>query len=357
MLPNFTLRSVGLILCIFSFFAASIASAQVSTQQAFEEQIERLQALQAKALKPSLELVQYPNNPAPGTMAFYNIAGSAGIDRATVTWKVNGTTQASGVGMLEFKTQVPSVGKVLTVSVSVVWLDGRSTTAQKVARPAQVDILWQSNSYTPPFYRGKALIAYQSPITFVAVPNIIDASGVRVPDEKLVYTWTEDGSVLPGSGYGKNTITRPGSVILKPFTINVTVSTISNSVAASAELTVGGVQPQTILYSVNSLTGVAYESAISTTLDLPNTELTFRAVPYFYTTSSSGRTLRYEWSMNGQKLVGSVQDPRELTVRQETESGGSARVGVSIENPAALLQFGSTNVTIKLKEASRESGF
>src|SRR5262245_18430252 len=90
------------------------------------------------------------------------------------------------------------------------------------ADPAQpplgtVDLLWQGEVYTPPFYLGRALWSGQSRLTVVAVPHVGSSAA-----NSLVYRWTRDGEVLGNaSGVGKRTLSFNDSVLSKATQIQL----------------------------------------------------------------------------------------------------------------------------------------
>jgi len=87
-------------------------------------------------------------------------------------------------------------------------------------RAQEVDILWQGETYTPPFYKGRALWSSQSRITFLAIPH---GAGIGNP-ANLTYRWTQNGTVLGNiNGIGKNTLSFTDSVLSKPQTIKIDV--------------------------------------------------------------------------------------------------------------------------------------
>src|SRR3990167_10337236 len=76
----------------------------------------------------------------------------------------------------------------------------------------EVDLLWQGNSYVPPFYEGRTLWSSQSRITFLAIPH---GAGIGNP-ANLTYKWTKNGTVLGNiNGVGKNTLSFIDSILSK----------------------------------------------------------------------------------------------------------------------------------------------
>jgi hypothetical protein len=351
---------VAILILILTAVSISAAHAQTfpglpSGGANIQSQFQQLQQLQQMANQPGLVMDQYPENPGPRELIDFTLTGSAGIETATITWQVNGATKSTGVGQTRFRTAAPESGQSVTVIASARWRDGRSATVRKVIRPVAVTILWQTNSYTPPFYRGKALNAYQAPVTFVAMTTLTGANGARIPASNLLYTWKRDGETLGSqSGYGKNTITLSGSVILKPFDLELTVSTVDKTVSGSQRIRLTAIEPQLVLYLNNPLVGVEYERALPSSVRLANNEVTFYAAPYFFNVAP-GETMPVDWSVNGAPVF--TGNPRELTVRQEQEGGGRSVVKARIENPTTLLQFDETSISIQLQDQLRTTGF
>src|SRR5688572_16598777 len=84
----------------------------------------------------------------------------------------------------------------------------------------EVDLLWQAETYTLPFYKGKALWSKESRVKLLAIPR---GPGVGNP-LNLTYKWTKNGTVLGNiNGVGKNTIAFTDSIISRPQTIQVDI--------------------------------------------------------------------------------------------------------------------------------------
>ena len=62
--------------------------------------------------------------------------------------------------MTTFTFTAGSLGKTQKVTVNGVENDGTSITQSISVMPASIDLIWQAHSYTPPFYKGKALFPH-----------------------------------------------------------------------------------------------------------------------------------------------------------------------------------------------------
>src|SRR3989344_1441328 len=81
-----------------------------------------------------------------------------------------------------------------------------------------VDLLWQGETYTPPFFEGRSLWSNQSRVTIVAVPQGLGNASA------LNYRWTKNDTVLGSlSGVGKSLLSLKDTILSKPQTIKVEV--------------------------------------------------------------------------------------------------------------------------------------
>ena len=158
----------------------------------------------ASAASPSSISVNIaPENPAPNENTEIILSSySYNLDSVLISWSVDGKAVSSGIGKKSFSATAPEAGKQTTISASISLPDG---TIQKtiILRPAVMLLLWQgTDSYVPPFYRGKAMPGPGSEIKVVAMPEIKSGSQTVNP-RNMVYTWKEDYTIMPAaSGYG-----------------------------------------------------------------------------------------------------------------------------------------------------------
>src|SRR3989344_3741283 len=102
-----------------------------------------------------------------------------------------------------------------------------------IANAQSIDILWQGETYTPPFYQGRTLWSTESRITLVAIPHNL---GNR---NALNYRWTQNSTVLGNvSGVGKHSLSFMDPIISRPQKIKVEIMSGSGSVLSSAETTI-----------------------------------------------------------------------------------------------------------------------
>jgi len=304
------------LLCVFFFAATTCVHAQES-------------------FPGSLSISSSPEYPRPGEPVTLEVRASRfDIDRAEIRWIVNGETRQQGVGNDTFTLQAPQKGSEQVVSVTVTTPDDRVGTTRITIKPQSVDIIWEAKTYTPPWYKGKALYTNDSTITFTAMPEITTASGNTVSTSELFYQWERNGTTLSERGVGKQSVSIP--VIRGYNNIGVTVETLDGKYKAYKEITVNESKPKLLLYESDSLYGLLFEKALQTQFTFDTNESSFTVIPYFFsaTTMNSG-FINYAWELNNEPI--DTFGNRE-TFRNESGTSGSAHVHISAKHTSSLLQ-------------------
>lgn len=293
-----------------------------------------------------IEATLSPEYPKAGESVSIRLQNSAtDLNQATISWIIGGKVQIKGLGMTDFITTAGKIGSVTTVTARVV--TSNKVTLDKIIKiqPVDIDLLWQASSYVPPFYQGKALYPHQGLITFTAIPNVSATGNIIKSAGSYIYTWKKDGDVLGTfSGYGKNTFTLRGTIISRPFTMSVDVSSTNGTSLGTASEAIDPKTPQVSLYESDPLLGVLYNRSLSSFV-MENKELSIASVPYHFNAGGEPLDLQYKWTMNGQE-VSSQNDPSILTVRNTAGSSGKTSIGLQISNTLKILQSASDAMTI-----------
>lgn len=292
----------------------------------------------------SIQIQMTPSNPRPGQTVTLSLnTFSIDVERSNISWYENGSLVSSGLGVTSFSSTAGNIGSTKTVRV-VVQQTGTSPIEKTVSiRPADILLLWQADSYTPPFYKGKALHATEGNITVFALPDIIE-NGTRVSKNALIFTWEKDGVVLGSkSGVGRDTLFVEGSILTRPVTISVEVETVSGNTKAKRSIEIPITGPSVALYEHHPTLGVLFNRALSETTQLHSEETVIEAFPYFFSSDNRSPELSYEWRLGG-KLVENVGTPY-IIVRQGNESG-SETLSVSTKNQFSLFESSGTHTTI-----------
>lgn len=215
------------------------------------------------------------------------------------------------------------------------------------AKAQEIDILWQGETYTPPFYEGRALWSSQSRVTLVAIPH-----GLGNP-ASLNYKWTKNGTVLGNvSGVGRNTISFVDSVLSRPQTVRVEIVAVDKTVLTANSVFLVPQLPSLIVYENNPLYGFMFHKEVVGDYKLDGNEVSFSAFPLFFSVfDRSDPTIGYRWTSN----AGAIDLKNSVTYRRPEEGSGSARITVRAESRenvlqsaggSLLIQFGNTNTGI-----------
>lgn len=290
-----------------------------------------------------------PRQPVTITLESYSID----LDRSTIKWYVDTLLAQEGKGLKNLTFQANDLGKPSIVKI-IIDSDKGQLTKNITVNPSAVTILWEADTYTPPFFKGKSLFSHQSVVKFVAQPQLV-VNGKVLRPTNLIYRWSKDGTVLGNqNGYGKQTLTLTGSVISRPMRIFVEVEDPQTGAVASGVTVLEPVEPEIVMYEVDPLYGIQYHKALIGSLPLLTREVTLTAIPYFFSSqyASNDSRVLYTWSINGETIADTINTNTRV-FRKIGDISGQSDIGVRIEQPDKILQFASYNTIIDfLKDPS-----
>lgn len=276
-----------------------------------------------------------PNQSVTAMVSSY----ATNLDKAHISWLINNQETNKGVGKKIFYFTVGNLGSPLKLTAVINTVDGQSIQKTITITPTDVDILWEAyDSYTPPFYKGKALAPSQGAFKVVAMPNLINQTG-KVNMDNLSYVWTKDYDTQPdSSGWGKSYFIFQNSYLDKENVVGVKVSDISGSANASGTIRLQTTKPKAIFYENDPLLGVRWEKALSDGLIINSDGKTLIAEPYFFSPKNiNSSELTFDWFLNGEQIQTPI--PKNiLSIKPEAGQSGSAIVKIVINNINTLFQ-------------------
>lgn len=294
-----------------------------------------------------VSVTMLPSVPKPGDIVSVRVDSySTDLNKAYVVWTRNGTIIAEGTGVVSISFVAPAAGQIATIEMSAAKAGGGTVSKKITVAPADLDIIYEAETYTPPFFQGRAEFTNSSRVRLVAVPRFIDPdTGLEIPAADLVYTWRVDGSVDQSiSGYGRYTADVFGELVSRGLEVEVEVESITSPLRARASLLVLDQQPDVAVYEDHPLYGVLFERAVDSKEAYPvsASEISLLAVPYsmdIYGLSDP----RAKWSW----LTGEGKGPTaaSVTFRPEEGATGEARASIRV-NHQNFAQYGDRGVTL-----------
>jgi len=291
-------------------------------------------------LEPELQIEVVPATPAPGERVFVRAQSvRAPTTGATFVWRVNGTVAEQGIGRDSVTITAGEAGTTMNVSVSMSENGVSRGEKSVVIQPASIDLVWEGNTYRPPFYIGRPLMGGDGSVTITAVPTVV-RGGARISAGDLVYSWFVNGSAAPKKrGYGVNTITMNAPLFKNEFVVSVTAETIDGILAASNQTRISPVSPESVVYENAPLLGIRFDRAIQGADTFEGEEKTYVAFPL---TVGNADNLSYGWKVNGNRVAETGANAREVTLRRSGEGAGAFPIEFSFENAAALFERATT---------------
>ena len=207
------------------------------------------------------------------------------------------------------------------------------------ASAQSVDLLWQGETYTPPFYQGRSLWSTESSVTIFALAHNLGSRN------SLNYKWTKNGTILGSlSGVGKNTLSIRDTIISRPQTIKVEIISVNGSVLASAQTNLTPTPSMITVYENNPLYGFMFHQTAGSEYELKDREITFTAFPFFFKTlTRSPSHLNYEWRTDN----GGIEKNNSVTYRTPDNATGSSKVSLRVFNTNEISQDAQKSFLVK----------
>lgn len=306
----------------------------------------------AQSMSGAVSISVSPSNPAPGEQIIVSVESySVDLNRSKIAWFVDGQVQRTEIGLKKYYGTAGQAGVIMTISAQIETQAGDTFQKEVSFIPAGVDLIYEVVSYTPPFYKGKALNSNESTVVIAAFPEMFDLSGQKLKTQDLVYTWRKDGAVLGDvSGKGKNYLTYTGSVPVRDVEIGVSVSSLDQTLKASKTITIPRSNPQIVFYENSPAFGLMLNRAINKAVRLTNDEFSVIGIPYYFSAGyAASPNLDFVWTVDSQTITN--QEPKNsLTFKQEGPGSGVAQVSLKVSNNGRIFQFSNNSFKINFEK-------
>ncbi len=289
-----------------------------------------------------------PATPSPGDTVKVSVHSSLiNIEESDVLWEANGKTVSQGQGIDSASVKAGGLGVETRITVTVTTPDGSSASTEATVHPNELDLLVDTDSYTPAFYRGWPRPSAGTNLRLQAIPRFKRGTSL-VPASELMYTWRHSGEVLGSmSGRGRSAVVIPVRHLFGSDVISVEARSADNKLSHNASISISTDEPVLTLYENDPLYGVLYHRALSPSAFIPGAEATFAAVPFFVQTKSlQDSALRFDWRVNSAEIPANPKNPSELTINAENSSGiGFVELDVTHATNFYLNTKGTWNIT------------
>ncbi|MBX4192174.1 hypothetical protein KW798_01685, partial [Candidatus Parcubacteria bacterium] len=304
---------------------------------------------QAQLVPDPVQFIVAPEIPGPNEKTTIQVQGVGSfLGDATITWRENGKVMLTGAGERTYSFTTGALGTQTSVTVSINSQTQGLIEKSFLFRPSVVNLIWEADTTSPLFYRGKTFYTPGAQVKIVAFPTVI-VSGTRVSNSSLSFQWSHNDDPLPvQSGLGRNILNIAGDELQTSENIALDVY-LGGARVAHGTLEIPASNPALLLYSRDPLRGEMLDVSLPNAISLNSAEITIQAEPYFFSKSSvKAGLLQYTWELNNQEITGPESANGLLTLRQTGQGGGGATVGVSLQNndPDGLVQTAETALQI-----------
>jgi hypothetical protein len=279
-----------------------------------------------------------PNYPAPGENVSIDLEMyTEKLDSATIKWYRDGKLVQQGVGKVSYGFVAPESGKSTTIVINITTYSGITFSKTLTIKPTSVDILWEGDSYTPPFYQGRSLWAPQGYLRLVAMPSFGQA-------HQLIYKWTINNEVLQNqSGYGRNSVSIYSNGLSGNVDVELLVTDPAGLTAAQSRLVIPPAEPTIFFYENNPLYGPIFDKALSS-FEMQSAELSVLAYP-FNLDENLIQNLNYKWLVSSK----AADSTGRAIILRKPDTAGSSNVSLEISNNTRVMQYAYGNFLIKFK--------
>ena len=288
-----------------------------------------------------------PEYPAANENATANVTSYVtDLKQAYLVWKLNSEVRLSGIGKTQFSFTLGEVNSENILTVDIQTTDGKNLTQSLTIAGTEVDLLWEAtNSYTPPFYKGKALFAREGEVKVVAIPSVYQG-GKKINSNNLSYKWEKDDNPDQGaSGFGKNSFSYKNSFINKANEIAVTVSDINNKTNTTKKIIITPITPKILFYKKDA-GGIKLENKVNNNYLINKEGESIVAVPYFFSPKNINTSdLKINWFVNGEQVLNPIAK-NELFIKPAEGKSGQAQVRILIDNLNTLFQNSEAGFSI-----------
>ncbi len=307
----------------------------------------------------TVNLTASSENPSPGqTLTITAASYSFDINASTIIWTVNGKQVQKGIGVTTLNVVAPALGKKTAVTVTAVTTDGSRFTNTLDLGSGSIDMIIETDGYTPPFFKGKIPFVFQNNVTVIAVPHLVNSAGKEYDPTTLLYQWKKDNGIVlqDQSGYGKQAITLKGELVPRPYYLIVTASTRDGAAQAQSIIQIAPTSPSINFYLDDSLYGPLLNRAITGPLHIGSQKETsaFASLFGFNFSNTIANDLTLDWMINGIEHP-ELASNKSIVLRAPDGVSGNSHLELGVRGINNILQEADNNFNVTFDATSNSS--
>ncbi len=281
-----------------------------------------------------VQLTTRPSYPAPHSTVVVSLDDySVDAIGATVSWFVDGERRSDLENERSISLRTGDVGEKLSVRVVLTKTGAPSLSKEITLTPSVVDVVVETDSYVPTFYKGRRLPTHNTPMKLVAVVD----DGSSMPLSAYTYKWSRAGSVLFGGPVkGRYAVTITSSLFGEEE-ISVEVFANDGRSVGRGEVEINLVEPEVHFYEHSPLLGLLLRE-VRNPFSFVSDETTLFGEPFFLNTALTAQSADFVWKLDGTEVQSKTGIPNALVLAR-TGGAGSAQVEYRVVTKGTVPQF------------------
>jgi hypothetical protein len=295
-----------------------------------------------------VQVTMKPLYPKPGDLVDISVKDLGGNENNSfIEWSKDGQILLSGIGSKTLSQhQINRRGLPETIRIFIKRQDNSIVQTDFRITPAEIDLVYETYTKTPPFYKGKTDVTFESLVKIVAIPHILSPFGNRINGNDLNYRWKINGDVISEySGRGLNEVYYKIPMTDNEVEVVVDVETFDGEFKAQEIMNINLNSPEVLTYQDHPTLGIIYENEMRDLINLDQDELVIKAFPFFFNKDSS---LDFNWFLNYERLP--IANSDTVTIGNSNTESGVSYFSVNVSNRNSVLQNGSKNFDIIFNE-------
>jgi hypothetical protein len=301
-----------------------------------------------------LDAIVTPLFPKPNERVNIRIwSGFFDTDTALFSWSIDGKVALQGRGENELDFVMKDLGQITTITLFIEPDGGVGFSKTYQFASADVPLVFDAQTYTPPFYKGRALLAEKASYKVVATPRVPDGRGGTIPKDELIYSWKRNGNFAGlKSGLGKYVFSVNGDDLEYEEKIEIEIKNKAGTSYARNTLILYPKRPVLYFYEVHPLFGALYSKELSNLKNyvLTNKEINITAEPFFFPIES-GKIIPntfFTWKSNGIAVTSGIGQ-NTVTFRNEGKNG-TALIETKAQSPTSIFHDTFARLSLRFNE-------